>query len=133
MRPRAFLLSGACLPLLACQGSERLTGPRPPTTPLLKISDGARGGTLNFYFLPPIASGPTILHTFDAEATPVVEICELSGSAWTCCCTPRMTAYCCRKEVAEEVVKYVPLVPGVLSRGSTSQPNGPTELASANG
>ncbi|TVR33060.1 MAG: hypothetical protein EA390_04400, partial [Balneolaceae bacterium] len=40
------------------------------------ISDGANEGTEGFFFLPPMVMNPDYTGTFDAELSPVVEICE---------------------------------------------------------
>jgi alpha-tubulin suppressor-like RCC1 family protein len=77
---RITLLIVATLGLMACQDS----GPTAiaPEGPQKDILDGANGGNTRFFFLQPLvpnAASPA--GTFDADLDPVVEICELDGSA----------------------------------------------------
>lgn len=63
---------------LACADG---TGPIPLATPdaLAFISDGAHGGTVGFYFLPPLARNPSATGDFDPGLSPVVDILCVSA------------------------------------------------------
>ena len=49
-------------------------------TPAFTILDGAHGGTAHFFFLPPMVPAPAYSGTFDGSQSPIVQICELTGS-----------------------------------------------------
>lgn len=70
----AGLALGACAP-------ERLVEPDGTVSPDFAISDGTTDGDARFFFLPPIVSDPASTGTFDADLSPVVEICEWVGGA----------------------------------------------------
>jgi hypothetical protein len=53
----------------------------PTTPPEFAVWDGAHGGNPAFYFLPPLVPAPSYSGTFDGTQHPVVEICELAGTA----------------------------------------------------
>ena len=70
----------ACLLVVACEGPS---GPSSESTqaarPAASISDGAHGGNVHFFWLPPLVSTPAYSGTFDGSLSPVVEICEWAG------------------------------------------------------
>ena len=45
-----------------------------------EVSDGAHGGNEHFFFLPPLVPEPSPTGSFSASASPVVEICEYTGT-----------------------------------------------------
>src|SRR6267378_184445 len=78
---RLASLVPALLMVGACASADRPTAPRPG--PEFAISDGVHeGGTLGFYFLPPVVAQPTFGGTFDADITtldPQIAICDITN------------------------------------------------------
>lgn len=81
-RPLPALLAFVTIGILGgCR--EQPTGPAAPLLPgrpASAILDGAHGGNTRFFFLPPMVRAPTYSGAFDASQSPVVQICELSGT-----------------------------------------------------
>ncbi|MDT8340063.1 MAG: hypothetical protein RQ751_01005 [Longimicrobiales bacterium] len=82
MRWTRIALTGA-VALAACSESglptaETEAGPPPVAR---AVSDGANGGNVDFFFLPPLVSNPSPSGVFNGNLAPQVEICELSGGA----------------------------------------------------
>ena len=66
------------------------------------VSDGAHNnGNANFFFLPPIVAAPSYSGTFDASQSPVVTICQLSGSG----CAPTIAQFSMTSGTGSEVVR----------------------------
>jgi surface protein len=65
------------------------------------ISDGVHGGTEGFYFLPPMVKSPDYSGTFDAELSPVVEICE------TAACNTIHASFSMTEGTGSELVRLV--------------------------
>jgi hypothetical protein len=100
LRP-AFILLGL---LAGC--TEHSTEPSAlgQNTPSFAILDGARGGDPRFYFLPPMVPPPSYSGTFDASRSPVVHICELSGT--TCGATvATFSGTAVKLDIADEAYK----------------------------
>src|SRR5256885_2369985 len=69
----------AILAFAACTADSK--SPTAPDRPRTTISDAAHSGVVpGFYFLPPMVPQPSFSGTFDANLTPSVVICELSGT-----------------------------------------------------
>jgi alpha-tubulin suppressor-like RCC1 family protein len=75
------LLATPAIVALACSDGAHLTDPVPPGAPAFVIGDAARGFKQGFYWLPPMVRNPITSGTFDAELSPVVEICALNGDS----------------------------------------------------
>ena len=75
------LLATPAIVALACSDGAHLTDPVPPGAPAFVIGDAARGFKQGFYWLPPMVRNPVTSGTFDAELSPVVEICALDGGS----------------------------------------------------
>jgi hypothetical protein len=67
----------AAVVFAACQDSN-ITTPPDSAVPSGAISDGAHGGNLHFFFLPPIVDEPDPEGEFNPGLGPVVQICELT-------------------------------------------------------
>ncbi len=82
MRPALGVL--AFLLIAACGESDRqaagLSGPAPAP----QILDGAREGNPHFFFLPPLVPQPSFSGTSDANASPLVVICEWDAANDAC-------------------------------------------------
>ncbi|PYO28248.1 MAG: hypothetical protein DMD73_06370 [Gemmatimonadetes bacterium] len=67
---------------LSCRDrAPSITSPRSPTRgPTFEFVDGAHGGNVHFYFLPPLVSSPTVTGTFDPNQAPVVVVCQLAST-----------------------------------------------------
>ncbi|MFN8668042.1 MAG: Ig-like domain-containing protein [Gemmatimonadaceae bacterium] len=66
-----------------CGAPDRTVAPQPPlrSPTSHSISDAVHGnGNARFYFLPPMVPAPSPTGTFDASLSPVVEVCEWSGT-----------------------------------------------------
>lgn len=76
-------LPGLVLLLLAvaCTDGDLPTDPLYAGDAVHSLSDGAHDGTEGFYFLPPLVRNPDHAGTFDANLTPIVEICETTACA----------------------------------------------------
>jgi hypothetical protein len=88
------LLLGITL-LVSCTDDRGPTGPTSVTSISRQISDGARGGQLDFFWLPPtVETSPTFTGPFDANALDqlVVEVCQLSAGACSGPPIERMTS-----------------------------------------
>ena len=83
LRKHVAWLLPATLFVIACLSSDRPTAPR--SKPEFAISDAVHeGGTLGFYFLPPMVAQPTFSGTFDADITtlnPAIAICDVANDA----------------------------------------------------
>lgn len=70
---------------LAAACDDQAAGPNPPGPeaghPSLVISDGAHGGSPQFFFLPPLVPAAAYSGSFDGSRRPVVTVCELAGTA----------------------------------------------------
>lgn len=72
--------------IAGCGRSDLATSPSAtrPSSPQQEISDAVHsGGNARFYFLPPMVSAPSPTGVFDAQVTPVVEVCEWNGACGT--------------------------------------------------
>lgn len=75
------LVVSALILSMACSDRGNLTDPVSADVPSFAIADAARGFKSGFYWLPPMVANPMTNGTFDAELSPVVEICPLAGNA----------------------------------------------------
>lgn len=85
MKRTAWVLIAAAL-LAACADERSPVSPSIPDRPSDLVSDGARGGNPDFFFLLPLALPPFNSPNFDpgqfdATRTPVVQVCKLVGGA----------------------------------------------------
>jgi hypothetical protein len=81
---RIVLLPLSCVLLVACQDQRSMTGVTPPSA---LLRDGAHGGNVHFFFLPPLVKQPSVTGTFNPALKPVVEICELNVSTTPAACS----------------------------------------------
>lgn len=93
--------------LLSCREDFEPTAPEPPELlPLsLEISDGAHGGNPHFFWLPPMVPEPSYSGTFDASLSPVVTICQWTGTG---CVTPLLAEFTMTAGPGSETVRVVP-------------------------
>ncbi|MFU8859867.1 MAG: furin-like repeat-containing protein, partial [Cyclonatronaceae bacterium] len=66
---------------------------------LYTISEGVQGGTVGFYFLPPMVKSPDYRGVFDGSLSPVVEICK------TTACSDIHARYSMTEGTGSEVVR----------------------------
>jgi hypothetical protein len=71
---------GCTIVMIACSEHEP-SGPAVPAS-RAEISDGShQAGNAHFFFLPPLVPAPTFSGAFDPSLSPLVRICEWTGSA----------------------------------------------------
>lgn len=100
--PLALLL--ASLTLTSCD-NDRLPVEPLGTAPQFAIKDGAHGsGNQHFYFLPPLVPQPTSSGVFDATRSPIVQICEWTGSD---CSLPLVAEFTMTSGPGSEIVRVV--------------------------
>jgi hypothetical protein len=89
MKTAALILPVASVVLIGCAG-EISTPDEGVPAHVLSISDGAHAGNTRFYFLPPLLPAPVVGGIFDANLSPIVEVCVLAGSA---CLGPALATF----------------------------------------
>jgi hypothetical protein len=103
MQPQTFTRTGAALLVatlaVACEHAPMV----PDVQSLFAISDGAHGGNLHFYWLPPLVPEPNATGVFDATLSPVVRICEWDGTS----CTLVLAEYTRNTGPGSETVRLV--------------------------
>lgn len=100
---RFLLVMVAALSATAC--SEAPTQ-LPDGVPSLSIEDALHNdGNEHFFWLPPMVSSPTYTGSFDGALSPVVEICEWTGSA---CVTPPLAEFTTTTGPGSETIRVVP-------------------------
>jgi len=102
-----FLLIFACQDTFTTPAGQPEVSPLvlPPVGPNFDISDAVHSaGNPHFYFLPPMVPATTYGGTFDPSLTPVVEICEWTGSE---CVLPLLADYSMTTGLGSETVRLV--------------------------
>ena len=91
---------------LSCRDrAPSITSPRSPTRgPTFEFVDGAHGGNVHFYFLPPLVSSPTVTGTFDPNQAPVVVVCQLASTH----CSPIVAQFSMTTGTGAQVVRVAP-------------------------
>jgi len=86
MNTRPLVIAALTL-VMACEGTRPTAAPTAPIDPSKLISDGAHGGNIDFFFLPPMVSDPSTSANFEpGKFNPnlapslTVEICQLQTS-----------------------------------------------------
>jgi hypothetical protein len=99
---RAFL--AAALLGVACDSAHRIAAPPrgAPGLPAFAISDAAHGGSMHFYFLPPMVSNPSAVGAFDPNVAPIVDVCAWNGSA---CAAPAFATFTTTTGPGSETVR----------------------------
>jgi N-acetylneuraminic acid mutarotase len=92
---RAAFLAAA---VSAC--ADRL--PTGPGSPGFLISDGAHSGNAHFFFLPPLVPAPRTTGTAEGGLSPMVTVCEWSGTA----CVKTIAQFSMSTGTGSEIIRY---------------------------
>ncbi|HEX9727363.1 MAG TPA: kelch repeat-containing protein [Gemmatimonadales bacterium] len=100
----SVVAAGLLVTLSGCDGSNLLLE-RDGLPPQASVSDGANAGNKHFFFLPPMVPAPSFSGVFDGALSPVVQICEWTGSA---CVEPLVAEFTSSNGPGSETVRVVP-------------------------
>ena len=91
---------------LSCRDrAPSIMSPRSSTPgPTFEFVDGAHGGNVHFYFLPPLVSRPAVTGTFDPNQAPVVVVCQLASTH----CSPIVAQFSMTTGTGAQVVRVAP-------------------------
>lgn len=130
--PLSARVVGLLLLALACRDwvqAPTSPVPRNPGAPSFEILDGAHGGNVHFYFLPPLVTSPTATGIFDGSETPTVVVCQLAGTA----CGPIVAQFSMTSGTGSEVIRVDATDQLYIVNWDTDQcPAGPCTLSPDN-